>query len=712
MKKFFLLFISLLSFFAVTTSAQNTDEDDVVKITSDVVQLDVIVTDKNGNQVSDLKSSDFTVTQDGKQRPISGFTYIPLGVAATLAKNEIRTTNQTIPLPARPKSGTRGRIITFVVDDGNCRASLDGMRATREALEKFISEQMQPEDVVAIFQTRSGSSMYQQYTSDRAYLLRAAKKIRWYPPAGGCTANDGTFYDAARVSTETITTTAGLKNISAETQAERERRELSEDRQRDHQIIGSLGVLRYAIRGLERVPGRKVLFFMSDGISLRARDGRSLRAVDQLRDLTDYSNRAAVILNTIDVRGVFDTSMIEARDEVSTLGDPLASDKVAQLRRDAVVNSEDGLRFLADETGGTFFKNQNKLDAPLRRALAIEKGYYLIAYEPDEGTFKGKNFNKIEIRVNRPELVVTSRAGFLGVVDQKSSRASKTGDSELYEAIVAPLPTAGMDLRLTASVGNTRTAGTFVRATVHIPGDEVSFIDSDGKKKAVFDVVAVTMNDKNEVIDEFTHNHSISVDAAALPLIERNGLVYSADIKVVRPGFYNFRLAMRDANSRRIGSVSQAIDVPELKPGRIFVSGLSVSAVDTHGKFEVSSPPNPDAPFSLPRSMTGAAVRRFTRGSAIAYSYSIYNARLNAGKPNLTIQVKLYHDGKLVTDAKPVPADLQTQDDLTRVNDYGFLKLNPNLAAGDYVLEVIVTDLNSGEKKASSRQYIDFEVVG
>ena len=711
MKKFFLLFISILSVFAVTASAQNTDEEDVVKITSDVVQVDVVVTDKKGAHVTDLKSSDFTILQDGKPRAISGFTYVPLGKASTQPV-EKRSTDQTIIAPARPRSGARGRIITFVVDDGNCRASLDGMKAAREALEKFVSEQMLPEDVAAIFQTRSGSSMYQQYTSDRAYLLRAARKIRWYPPSGGCAINDGSYYDAARVSTETITTSQGLKNISAETQAEKERRELSEDRSRDHQVIGSLGVLRYAIRGLERVPGRKVLFFMSDGIPLRARDGRSLKAVDLLRDLTDYSNRAAVIVNTIDVRGVFDTSMIEARDDVSVLGDPRASDKISELRRNAVVSSEDGLRFIADETGGTFFKNSNKLDAPLQQALAIEKGYYLIAYEPDEGTFKGKNFNKIEIRVNRQDLTVTSRAGFIGVVDQKSTRTAKTGDSELYEAIVAPLPTSGMNLRLTASVGNTKPAGTFVRATVHIPGEEVSFVDSNGLKKAVFDVVAVTMNEKNEVVDEFTHNHNVSVDAAALPLIAKNGLVYSADIKVVKPGFYNFRLALRDANSRRIGTASQAIDVPEIKAGRIFLSGLSASAVDAAGKFEIPAAPKTDAPFSLPKAMNAPAIRRFTRGSAIAYSYNIYNPRLNNGRPNLSIQVKLYHDGKLIIEGKPTPADLQQQDDWTRISDYGFLKLNPNLGPGDYLLEVIVTDHNAGGKTASSSQSIDFEVDG
>ena len=71
-----LFYIVVLSAFAF---AQNTDEDDVVKITSKLVQLDVVVTDAKGNQVTDLKPSDFTILQDGKQQDISGFSYVPLG---------------------------------------------------------------------------------------------------------------------------------------------------------------------------------------------------------------------------------------------------------------------------------------------------------------------------------------------------------------------------------------------------------------------------------------------------------------------------------------------------------------------------------------------------------------------------------------------------------------------------------------------------------
>jgi VWFA-related protein len=712
MKTIIIAALFSMALFSITTSAQNTDEDDVVKITSKLVQLDVVITDSKGNQITDLKSSDFTVLQDGKPQTLSGFSYIPIGRTAEVPKAQKPAKTAPMIPTGRPRADVRGRVITFVIDDGNCRASAEGMRASREALEKFVAEQMQPDDVIAIYQTRSGSSMFQQYTSDKTQLLRIVRKIAWKPPSGGCASNDGTFYEAAREDTIAIPTAGGMQSISTETEAERKRREMSEDHGRDHQVVGTIGVLRFAIRGLERIPGRKVLFLMSDGMPFRGRDGHLLDAVERFRDLTEMANRAGVVVNTLDVRGTFDVDMIEARDHVSVRENVLASEAIRNERRSYVQSTQDGLAFIANETGGNFYKGENYLDGPVARALQTEKGYYLVAYEPDDETFKGKNFNKIEIRLTRPGLKVISRTGFLGYADRASKAPVKTGDSELYEAIVAPLPVAGMNLRLTAYFGNSVAEGNFVRAQVHIPGDDISFVDAGERKKAAFDVVAVTMNERNEVVDEFTYSHSVNVEAAALPLIAKNGLVYSADVKVKKPGFYNFRIAMRDTASRRLGSAGQAVQIPELKPGRIYVSGLTVSAVNAEGKFDVPAGVKAEAAFSLAAAASVPAIRQFRRGSVIAYPYTVYNARsVNGGRPNLTVRLNLYHNGKLAIEGKPQPADLQPQSDWSRISDYGYLKLNPNLATGDYVLEVIVTDLSASGKSATSNQWMDFEIV-
>lgn len=707
MKKFsFALVICLLttiSIFAQQTNPTPPDEDDVVKITTKLVQLDAVVTDEKGNQVTDLTAADFEVWQDGKPQKITNFSYVNT-VASNSAPVKIEKKDKNAVLPP-PSAGRTpgGRLITFVVD--NCTASGSGINAAREALNKFVREQMLSGDMVAIYQTTGGSSLLQQFTSDREQLLRLVRKIVWYPNRGCLTAG-GPVFEPIR------------DDILKET--EREIQEAAEDASRDIQAVSVINVLNYIVRGLGRVGGRKVVFLLSDGIPLRTRSDKplgthSVRTEDALRGLTDAANRAAVVFNTIDTRGLLNTDAIEAVDDVSGKrnvdGENSNAEKFAQERRRLLFGMQDGLNFLARETGGTFSKNQNFLDVPIGRALNLEKGYYLLAYAPDDETFKGKNFNQVSIKVNRPGLKVVSRAGFLGRVDEKQNVSRKTGDSELYEAVVAPLPRTGMNLRLTAFFGNTPAKGNFVRSLVHVDGKDITFVDdANGSKKVSLDVFAVTLDEKNDVVDEFNHTHKVLIPAQAVELIRQNGLVYSVDVPVKKEGTYNFRLAVRDAGSKMLGSASQIIQVPALKKDKLFLSGLTVSRVDADGRFIVPAEVKPENAIAAALNTSVPAIRQFQRGMIVAYSYTLYNAALDkaANQPKLTVQVNLFRDGQLVTQGQPQASQLEKQDDMTRITDYGYMRLSPNMQPDDYALQIIVRDLLTNQTVS---QWVDFQVT-
>ncbi|MBA3633589.1 MAG: VWA domain-containing protein [Acidobacteria bacterium] len=698
--------VFLLSlFFSVSVFAQTPQpsptppptDDDVVKITTKLVQFDAVVTDKDGNQVRDLNIADFEVLQDGKPQKITNFSYINTeSPAQSSPVTTIKNGKNVVLPPARVRPEISGRILTFIVDDGNCTASQIGMTAAREALIKFVNEQMLPNDLVSIYQTRGGSSLLQQYTSDKTQLMRAARRIRWYPPQGSCVSYNGDFFEPTREDSTGKRTGQG----SFETDANRKTREQIEDSIRDNQAVGTIGVIRYVVRGLGKISGRKVVFLLSDGLPLRTREGINRQAFDALRDLTDAANRASVVFNTIDVRGGISYSP-QGNDE----GGSAVEKRIREVRV-----TRDGLFHLAEETGGVFYKEQNFLDVPIRRALSLEKGYYLIGYEPDDETFKSKDFNKIEIKLKRPDLKISSRAGFLGRTDNETAPKKRTGDGELYEAIVAPLPRAGLNVRLSAFFANDAAQGNVVRSLVHLDGGELMFVDdANGFKKAVFDVVAVTLNEKNEVVDEFNRTHTFKIEAAAMPLIKQNGLIYTTDVPIKKAGNYNFRLAVRDAGSKMLGSASQIIQVPDLKKSKIFLSGLTVSQVDANGKFVAPSAVKPENALSLTDSAATPAIRRFRPNSILAYAYTLYNARADktTNQPKLTVQVNLYRDGKIISEGKPQTPELEKPSDPSRINDYGYLRLNANIEKGDYALQIIVKDLLTNE---TTSQWIDFEV--
>ena len=191
--------------------------------------------------------------------------------------------------PRRPSSGTPGRILTFIVDDGTCATSASGMRAAREGIEKFIREQMEPTDMVAIYKTRSGSSVFQQYTNDKAQLLKAAGRSTGGAHGALATISTAGFQAQRQILYQTEPN--GASQVTIESDAERKIRERSEDR-----VMTRPGRRRTGRRPVRRQrpakgAGAKGRVFMSDGIPLRAAAVSSWGAQDALRSLTDLSNR-------------------------------------------------------------------------------------------------------------------------------------------------------------------------------------------------------------------------------------------------------------------------------------------------------------------------------------------------------------------------------------------------------------------------------------
>lgn len=715
MNKYFLLtavsiLLTLSLFVQAQTPTPAQQNEDVVRISTSLVQIDAVVTDKDGKQITDLKQSDFELLQDGKLQKITKFSFIG---DPRQPVSPSRSGEQTITAPILPIAGSAtGRLVTFIVDDGNCLASHLGITATRDALEKFITRQMQPNDRVAIYQTRSGSSMLQQYSSDKQVLLRAVKRIRWVPPGGGCNAFDGSYYEANRSNTTiSIDSNGAMTSKAIESEQDRKRREAGEDFGKNNQTIGTIGVINYVVRGLELVPGRKMVIFLSDGLSIRDRTGISATALSVLRELTDRANRSSVLFNTINVRGTFDPGMIEARDEVDIKGEidtgkPSGTSLVTSNRERDTRIAVEGMAYLANETGGRYYQGANMLDGPIEKALSLETGYYLLGYEPDDETFNGKDFHKIQLRVKRPNANVTTRSGFLAKPDIDPPTRLKSADSELYQAIAAPLPKAGLDLRMTAFFGNTPSEGNYIRAMIAIRGSDIGFVpDPSGVQKAIFDVVAVTLDEKNKVVDEFNRTHTLKVDLNTAEFIRANGLVYSVDVPVKKFGIYNFRVAIRDTSNKVIGSSSQVITIPDLKKSQLTIAGLTLGELDADGKFGSPSLTKPDNGFSMLTSRGGPVTRQFKRSSSSAYSYTIFNGGPDAS--GLTLQVNLYKDGKLISEGQPKKIESLAIAP-GRIDDRGFLRFNAAVETGDYTLEVIVR--NPARKQIAS-ETVDFEIV-
>jgi VWFA-related protein len=685
-------------------SNQNPAEDsEIIRISSELVLVDALVLDKDGKQVKDLSAEDFEVIQDGKPQKITNFTYVNSDKSADRTNADTSSKNKpdkkALPVPPISLRSNRGRIITFVIDDGNCLATIDGIGNIRDAVKKFIDEQMLPDDKVAIYRTRGGSSLLQMYTSNKEALRRVVNKVIWLPSACGSAFEP--LRDQSTFSVNQPNSSPGVGTFESE--EDKKFRKNNENRERENQVIGSIGVLGFAIDRLKNLPERKIVFLLSEGILANF----GTRAHDALRELADKASRASVVVNTISAKALTIPGFLSAQDEVL----PGSTDQPVLDRLEEERTLNEGLRYLSYTTGGKDFRNQNFLEKNIKEVLDAEKGYYLIGYEPDNETFKGKDFHRIEIKLKRPELVISSRKGFFGRADTKTVAKGKTAESPLFQAIASPLQENGMDIRLTTLAGNDAKDGGFIRAIFHIKGPDLTFTDeADGVKKVVLDVVAVVLDEKGKVVEEFNRAYPIRIPKQGVPTVAQNGLEYSADLPIKKAGFYSLRLAVRDNNSKRLGSAGDFIEIPELKKADFFMSGLITTTVTNDGKPILTENRPVSAAFKPVFTTSIPSIRQYRPGSILAYGYDIYNAKPDPAtkQPKLTTQIRLYRNGKLLVEGKETPAELAAQTEPARIRDFGFMKLNPETETGEYFLQIIVRDAIA--RKVAS-QWIDFEIV-
>jgi VWFA-related protein len=682
---FFLSFTLTILSQTVQPTPPIEDDKNIIRIDSKLVQLDFMVLDKEDRQVKNLTADDIEVYQDGKLQNVSNFSYVDFANSEVSQTGKPEKSNKNaVPIPpAITRMQSQGRLLTFVVDDGNCKSSLSGINSAKDTLTKFINEQMQPNDRVAIYQTKGGASLIRQYTSNKEALLRTIGKIRLNFQGLSCGSG---IFDAVN--------TASIEFNSPEQKS-------INDVSRDSQTIGSLGVLNYVVERLKNVAGRKSVFFLSEGL-VSFNNGNSK---DALNSLTDKSLRSSVVFYTIDIRGLINPLMIDADSNIEGIsgdGSYDLTEKVIKDKERELRESREGLADLAYNTGGDFIKDRNFPENAVKTTLARESGYYLVAYDPEDEVFKGKEFHKIEIKLKKPDLKLFARSGFYGTENTKQKVKSKSADSPLYQAVASPFAENGIEMRLTTIFENDATKGNAVRTLLQINGKDLTFVDQpNGMKKLSLDVVAVTLDEKGKVVDELNHTHTLKFSNDATPYILENGLIFTTDVPIKKNGSYNFRIVVRDNTNNRLASAGESLEIPNLDKNNFFMSGLITAEISPDGSFKFPIAATAEQALSIPLNSTNSAIRKFRAGDSIHYTYNVFNAKNN----NLTAQLRLFNQGTLVTESKE--STIQVTD-LKRIKNSGSFGITRQVQAGDYVLQIVVRDKTSNK---TTSQWIDFEVV-
>jgi VWFA-related protein len=729
-----LLCISTLAQTPATTQQQNQQNDeDVVRITTQLIQVDAVVTDKNDQPIPDLKLSDFSLYENGKRQDLQFIEYVSDNSAARTEGTLNVGGSSVQPEIARNLSAKDlRRVFAFVVDD--LTIPNEDLTTVRALLTDFVDKQMQEGDLVAIVRVVGGVGLLQQFTSDKQLLRRAIAELT---PSSHPFSAFNNFEDAARldgppsalgdsggdVGNNSESANRASLNIPAPGSAMDADVSL-DGYTRGARALTSLSVTGGVVDSMKQLPGRKNLLLISGGLpvfeSTQAtvmingspvpiQETRALTTnVNQLlNQLTDRASRAGVVINTMDVRG------LKASRGVSSFTDPGNEAKSAlmtstvdtsnqfgrvtnmaefdNMKLDTLTGHQ-GLEALADATGGISVINTNNFRQGLDRIVA-RSSYYLLAYKPSE-SFDGK-FHKLQIKVDRPGAKVSTRLGYVATADTVSSKTT-TKEEAIFKAAMSPLAKRDVDVSGAFQYRFMPNNSAAIDVDLRIDGKTLDFKqESDGKYHTTLDVVGFLLNRQGKTSEGFSQTINAVLTPDEYKRAMNNGLGYTGHIELPAGG-YQLRVAVRESNTGKLGTVSKYIEVPDMSKKRYTMSSVFLHAVNPAGGAKAQ-------PVPL------TALREISRKDDLRYSAIVYNAKLDKGKPQLNSELIISRGDKIIFRQAGQTTDLRGADSSQNIK-LGQIGIG-KLPAGRYLLTLVVTDQLADKKNQTLVRSIDFNVI-
>jgi VWFA-related protein len=685
-------------------------EDATLRISTALVQTDVTVLDKQGRFVEELPREQFEIKVNGKPQTIAFFDRITAGAAEETAKLAAARGETAGARFAKPVE--QGASVIFFVDDFHLTA--ERMNRARQIVLSYINQDLRPTDQALIASASGQPGFLQQFTGSREVLRAAAARLK--------------FNSLARLDTErppmsvyeAYSIDAGRPDVLEHKVLEmratrlfgsappeqmrnqirlRARTLLAQNRQINLALLSSLETL---LRNSSGVPGRKLLFFLSEGFIA---DQRNQEVARRIEHLLDAAARAGVVFYTVDARGLTPGAP-EAESEgfaslVHEQSGVFTPASTTDITLGEAAEMGTSLRGLAYDTGGRPIINTNALEKAVGQVLDEYRNYYLLAWQPDEFEPGKTKFRRIEVRVkDRPELRVLVRRGFFDAppapgekkADDKTAKAKDKADPEtaiapaVAEAMRALTPTTDLPFALHAAFRNEAERGSFLDATIELRADAFAAKPGSERKSAEVELVYLALDANGKVVANGGRKLSLA-DGAAM----REGKLLSQFvIPTPAAGIYQLRVAARDLLTGKVGTRFEWVEAPEFKPNKLALGSLLLSerrARDT------------DAP-SL------NVERRFARSSRLLLQLYLYNAaRPSTAPPDVMLEIDVLNQEKSVLNAPSHPVATADAADLSRILYSAEIPLR-GLSPGLYTLRIKAADRIGKTEEIRSTNFI------
>src|SRR5580698_8726274 len=524
-----------------------------LKVQSDIVLTNVVVRDKKtGEVVKGLKASDFTVLENGKLQTIASFDYQNVDEAAILHGQSTVTGKATIAdllnndFATNPAELKDHRLIVMFFDLSSMQPE-DIDRAV-ESAQDYVNKKMQPADLVALVSMATGLSMDQDFTSDKAALLRGLDKYNGTEGTGFANGNEGG--NSGGTADDASSFTADDSEYNA----------LNTDRE--------LYAIRTIAKSLERVDQRKSMLYFSGGLTRQGIENQA-----SMRAATNAAVKANMAIYSVDSRGLQALPPVGNASTGSLRGTASYSGGAMQSQLDVNSGSQETLATLSSDTGGKAFFDSNDFAPAFQQVQHDTEAYYIVGFR-STNTARDGSYRHLTVKLNRNDVKIDYRPGYYAPADFQHQ---KTEDREiqLTEQLRSDLPATDVAVYLQALYFRLDDNKFFVPVSLIVPGSQIPFVKNGDKSKANIDIIGQVKNAQGITVGNVRDTVKLALDAAQQ--VQRKNIQYSTGFTLA-PGKYHLKFVVRENQTGAMGSFETDLQVPDLKKIPLKLSSIVLSS--------------------------------------------------------------------------------------------------------------------------------------
>jgi VWFA-related protein len=652
----------------------------ILRAQTNEVLVDVRVYDKSGKPVTDLKPSDFRVTEDGAQQTIADFSLEDVEKLSQASSADEKA--QVIDLAKLPPEVNAERVLqdhrllVFFFDLSSMQPD-ELMRALKAASD-FVTTRMTPADLIAVVTYSASLRVVQDFTNNRESLKKVLRTIL-VGDQSSTLATTGTIGEAGG------TDANGMEIVTQDvsdafTPDETEFNIFNTDEK--------LAAIESLATMLRSVPGRKSVIHFSSGIT---RTGQENQAT--LRAATDAANQADVSLYTMDARGLAALPPGGDATSSSPAGTGIYSGSAIASQVSSLQGSRETLAALSADTGGKTFYDLNDFSPAFEEVQKENSSYYLIGYSPTNTHADGR-FRHIRVEVSRPGLKVQARPGYFAPKDfRQFTRQEK--EVQLQQVMDLDVPYVDLPFVVETAYFRRPDKKFTVILAAKIPGSQVAFLKKSGKHETEFDFAWKLTDAQNHPAGGLRDTLPVRMTNDTFDEIIGSNLFYEGEI-TLPAGKYDLKAVVRENESGKIGTFEAPLVVTDVADTGLGLSSIvlsnEVKSTDELDRARVNRDKN--SPLQVGnRSVLPSVTRVFRTNQMLTIyleSYAGKSVPTTGPATPPTVAVVFFRRGRKFAEAGPFPGKLEKSAE-QKASYFVQIPLE-KFPRGSYTLQVNVLD--------------------